>query len=160
MSAADLGHAGPLTALRIERVRLAAGPWLVELVGPVPFDRRVAVDVLVGIYLITDPEGRLVYLGQARRDGGVAARLDAHRRDAVKRSCFQSVYVLALHDAIDQSTVDAIEGRVADVLDLRGRLRSGRGLRRWPIADRWTELVSSASARKRAAVAFGRPVAA
>lgn len=155
MNAVDLGDAGPLTGLRIAQARMAAGPWLAEIVGPVRFDRRTAFDVLVGIYLITDPLGRLVYLGQARREGGVAARLDGHRREADKRSCFEHVHVLALHDRTDQPTINAIEGRTADVLGVRGRLGTGYRSRRWPAADRWTELVSCAAARERAAVALG-----
>jgi hypothetical protein len=119
--------------------------------GPVAFNQRHRIDVLVGIYLIVDRHGRLVYLGQARRDGGVLARLDGHAVDSAKRDAFQRVWVVALHDRTDQATVSAIEGRMANDLGVRGRLSTGRGRRRWPSGAQWVELVAGATAEARAA---------
>ena len=94
-----------------------------------------------------------MYLGQARRNGGVLARLDGHAADRQKRQEFHAVSVVPLHDRTDQPTIDAIEGRAADELGLGGCLRSGTRARVWPSAARWTELVGSARARDRAQLA-------
>jgi hypothetical protein len=150
--AAPLGYADTLTALRLAQARTAAGPWRRgDLIGPIAFSARHSIDVLVGIYLIADEHGRLVYLGQARRDGGILARLDGHAADPLKRDAFRDVWVLPLHDCTDPQTVAAIEGRIADDLALRGRLKAERRNRVWPSATRWTELVASTHAATRAA---------
>lgn len=152
---APLGEAGALTGLRLAQVRAAAGPWQCgPLLGPIRFADRHNLDVLVGIYLMSDEHRRLVYVGQARRDGGVLARLDGHVCDRVKRETFTELWVLRLHDRIDQQTVDAIEGRIADELGLRGRLLTASGrARSWPSADHWSELVAGTAAAARAAQA-------
>jgi hypothetical protein len=147
-----LGDAGPLTGLRLAQVRAAAGPWQCgDLLGPVRFADRHGIDVLVGIYLVCDEQGQLIYVGQARRNGGVLARLDGHAVERAKLDAFSDVWVLHLHDRTDQQTLDAIEGRIADELQLRGRLLTDRGrARSWPSAARWPELVAGEAARTRA----------
>ena len=120
---------------------------------------RLTRDAVRELYLICDAQSRLVYVGQARRDGGVLARLDCHVRDPVKRLVFRDVRVLRLYDRADPDTVDAIEGRVADDLGLRGRLNTGRRRRTWPSAARWTELVAGAEALPRWAHGRSAPTA-
>lgn len=152
MPDAPLGHAGPLGAASRTAARLAAGPWRSgPVLGPVPFEDRYRIESTVGIYLVTDRQGRLVYLGQARRDGGVRARLDGHAADAVKALVFAEVWVVALRDFTPAEVVSAVEGRVADDLAVRGRLRTADGRRRrWPGSGCWEELVVSQAARAEA----------
>ncbi|MCK2245280.1 MULTISPECIES: hypothetical protein [unclassified Crossiella] len=132
--------AGPLLYRRnLARLPLVAGPLLVraELTG-IPFldyQLQVGPDILSAIYLITDLQERVVWLGQASRVGGLLARLAQHERFAVRRRTFARLRYLHLHDHIAHAALDAIEGRCCDILGLRGTM----GSRRWPSARGWPE---------------------
>ena len=136
-AACDVGlPTGPvLRALDLLRLSLVAGPHLVKaMLSPLPFGDRWALDgIVTAIYLITDAQGRIRWLGQASREDDLAGRLHDHARHPERIKVFAHVRVLHLADHTPQKAVDAIEGRCADLLGLRGAM----GRRRWPTSDSW-----------------------
>jgi hypothetical protein len=96
------------------------------------------LDIVTGIYLVTDTDGRLRWLGQASRDDDLLGRLGDHDRNSVKRAVFAKVRVLHLHDHTPLLALDAIEGKCADLLGARQVMKP----RRWPSADGWASLVA------------------
>ncbi|MFE4514730.1 hypothetical protein ACFRMQ_11140 [Kitasatospora sp. NPDC056783] len=135
--------AGPvLTAPRLGALALAGGRHLTHAyLRPRSWADRWQfgeLDITTGIYLITDRAGRLRWLGQASRLDGLLGRLDSHHVDPAKRAVFASVRVLHLTDRVPAEALDAIEGRCADVLDIRQYMRP----RRWPSAENWLALVA------------------
>lgn len=130
---------GPTLSPRdVALLPLAAGKWLerAHLHGENIHTSGALARVKVGIYVITDDQNRILWLGQALRDQGVAGRLRDHlqRRDRLRK--FRTVRVLELRDFTPPECVSSIEGKAADLLQLRGTL----GARRWPTAERWAEL--------------------
>lgn len=132
-----------LSARDLALLPLAAGAWLEasRLEAAPVLTAANLEEVMVGIYLVTDPLERVVWLGQARRDNGVAARLRDHLRVPSRAEAFAHVRVLHLDDFTPVAALNAAEGRAADLLRLRGTL----GQRRWPSAARWAEFCSPAA---------------
>lgn len=86
---ADGSSGGPvLTRRALGTLPLAAGRFLVAAYAtPVPFhDYEVFTDlgVVTGIYLVTDTENHIRWLGQASRDDDLSARLGEHQRNPHK----------------------------------------------------------------------------
>jgi len=106
---------------------------------------------LTAVYLGLDRDHRVGYCGQCVRELGVGRRIREHLRHAGKRPLFASFVVVELHDLTPYEVVDAIEGRIADLLSLRGIVRG----RRWPSANAWARLVSSQEAHARAGEVAG-----
>ncbi|MEH0541498.1 hypothetical protein QBB31_44300 [Streptomyces scabiei] len=52
-------------------------------------------EVLAGLYLAVDSDGRLRWLGKAHRDGGVGARLRDHFRHPERSRVYAGVFVVA-----------------------------------------------------------------
>lgn len=151
---APLGHAGPVRVTAAAFASSAAGCWRSgPISGPLDFAERHRAEALVGVYWIADEHGRLVYLGQARRNGGVSARLDEHANDLTKRDVFDRVWWVPLHDQTPAQVVNAVEGKLADLLGVRGKLRGHAGLRIWPPSALWATLVCSQEARAAAGAA-------
>lgn len=117
---------------------LAGGRWIVgsALDG---YDLEAAAPLahyLAAVYLVTDANDCIVWLGQARRDAGLLARLRAHLSIPERARIFHRVRAIHLNDFTPALAVSAIEGRAADLLQLRGRL----GARKWPTAEEWASL--------------------
>ncbi|MFC1233014.1 hypothetical protein [Streptomyces sp. Sce081] len=134
---------GPvLTDGRLGALPRAAGRYLDEvLFRPVRWAERwryEELDITTAIYLISDTEHRLRWLGQANRADGLLGRLDRHDNNPAKRRAFARIRVLQLTDHTPPEAVDAIEGRCADLLRIRDVMRP----RRWPPADDWFALTS------------------
>jgi hypothetical protein len=131
---------GPRVSQRdLALLPMSGGRWLRRAhLAPVSVLRAGGslVGVLVGIYLVTDAEDRVVWLGQARREFGVAARLRDHIRHGDRLAVFEQVRVLELDEFTPPGALNACEGKAADVLRLRGRL----GQRRWPESSGWADL--------------------
>ncbi|TDK26588.1 hypothetical protein E2F48_05205 [Arthrobacter crusticola] len=117
---------------------MAAGKWLecAHLDGESVLTSRALLRVQVGIYLVTDAQDRILWLGQALRSQGTAGRMREHLRHPSRLQSFRTVRILALDDFTPPECINSIEGKAADLLRLRGTL----GPRRWPTADRWPEL--------------------
>lgn len=117
---------------------LAAGKWLqrAHLQGENIHKSGAMAPVKVGIDVVTNDQNRIMWLGQALREQGVAGRLREHLRKADRLRMFKIVRVLELKDFTPPECVSSIEGKAADLLRLRGAL----GVRRWPTSDRWPEL--------------------
>jgi hypothetical protein len=98
-------------------------------------------EVLAGLYLAVDSEGRLRWLGKAHRDGGVGARLRNHFRHPERARVFAGVFVVAADPFSPPKAIEAAEGRAADLIGLRGRM----GPRTWPVVtqDQWLTMVTS-----------------
>jgi len=119
-------------------LRAAAGRWYQETIGPVPVSQRHRIQPWpVSVYLVTGRDGRIEWLGKADRDPGVAARLDDHLRHPDRRATFYQVRAVLLRPDTPPAAVLALEGKLADVLSLRGW--PGRA---WPSAAMWPELVA------------------
>ncbi|MGW5721595.1 hypothetical protein ACWEVP_35850 [Amycolatopsis sp. NPDC003865] len=120
---------------------MAAGRWLVApRLKPMLFsDHPLLADagIVCGVYLITDEEARVRWLGQASRSAGLLQRLADHDRDEARHAVFATVRILHLDDHTPPLALDAIEGRCADLLELRGRM----GSRRWPSSANWPAAV-------------------
>jgi hypothetical protein len=127
-----------LSARDMALLPLAAGRWLERAyLGGEPIHESAALArVQVGVYLVTDDQDRILWLGQALRDQGVAGRLREHLHQPARLKMFKTVRVLELNDFTPPECVNNIEGKAADLLRLRGTL----GPRRWPTAERWPEL--------------------
>ncbi|MEZ7132645.1 hypothetical protein ACBR40_45545 [Nonomuraea sp. AD125B] len=125
--------AGPvLTRPMLAALPLTAGPYLIApYLAPTRFSDYEAfteLGILTAIYLITDSDSRIRWLGQASRDDGLAARLAEHHRDPGRRAVFATIRALHLHDHTPPRVLNSIEGRCADQL----QLRSVMAPRRWP----------------------------
>ncbi|MGW0669913.1 hypothetical protein [Streptomyces sp. NPDC002746] len=142
--------AGPVVDARVLRHAwtalgpLRCGDW------PAPYSlelrhRRetlsVLDEVLAGLYLAVDADGRLRWLGKAHRDGGIGARLRDHLRHPERARVFTGVFVVAADPFSPPQAIEAAEGRAADAMRLRGRM----GTRRWPTVSQaqWLALVTS-----------------
>lgn len=135
--------AGPvLTDGRLGALPRAAGRYLEEvLFRPVRWSERwryEELDITTAIYLVSDTEHRLRWLGQANRADGLLGRLDTHDSSPAKRKVFAKVRILRLTECTPPDAVSAIEGRCADILRIRDTMRP----RIWPPADDWFTLVS------------------
>ncbi|MFF2819580.1 hypothetical protein ACFVT9_29175 [Kitasatospora cineracea] len=134
---------GPaLTVPLLAMVSMAAGRHLQYAhLNPTPWADRSRfddLDVLTAVYLVTDAAGRLRWLGQASRADGLTGRLNDHDAAPAKRAAFAAVRVLHLADHTPPEALDAIEGRCADVLGVRGGMRPLR----WPPSTGWLSLVA------------------
>ncbi|WP_331722794.1 hypothetical protein OG848_47470 (plasmid) [Streptomyces canus] len=132
---------GPrLTTPRLGALPLACGRHLAQAhLRPIPWsDRWKYNDIVVGIYIVTDPSGCVRWLGQANREDDLPGRLDNHHRNPAKREVFAKVRALHLHDGTPPRALDAIEGRCADLLGLREVMKPLR----WPSADDWLALTA------------------
>lgn len=128
-------------------LRSAAGIYYVgdSLADPHPFCERWRFsDIQVAIYLITDTNDRVRWLGQANRNKGLAARLHDHARYRDRLQVFSNVYYLQLADDTPSHIQDVIEGRCADTLALRDAMAP----RRWPRSTDWVEHVHPRSSEK------------
>jgi len=120
-------------------LRVGGWPRLHSLASGRRTDTFIALgDILAGLYVVVDSDGRLRWLGQAHRNGGIAARLQAHLRHAERDRVFAGVYAIAVDPFGDPKALNAAEGRAADLLKLRGRM----GGRIWPSSTGWLELVT------------------
>ncbi|MFF1932010.1 hypothetical protein [Streptomyces sp. NPDC058228] len=142
--------AGPVFDARVLRYAWTALGPLVRGDWPTPYSlepgRRaqtlaVLDEVLAGLYLAVDADGRLRWLGKAHRDGGVGARLRDHFRHPERARVFTEVFVVAADPFSPPKAIEAAEGRTADLIGLRGRM----GARNWPVVTeaRWLALVTS-----------------
>ncbi|OXM61381.1 hypothetical protein CF165_38560 [Amycolatopsis vastitatis] len=136
--------AGPVLLRHVlGRLPLAAGRYgVASYLEPVPFadfERYADLGIVTGIYLITDIDRRVRWLGQASRDDDLVSRLADHWQDPAKRAVFTAVRVLHLRDHTPVAAVNAIEGKCADWLDLRSTMRPARV---WPQATDWLTLVA------------------
>ncbi|WP_406350888.1 hypothetical protein OHB56_40885 [Streptomyces sp. NBC_01635] len=145
--------AGPAVDARVLRHAWTALGPLVRGNWPVPYslepgrrEETLAVldEVLAGLYLVVDADGRLRWLGKAHRDGGVGARLRNHLGHQERARIFARVFVMAADPFSPPRAIEAAEGRAADLLGLRGRM----GTRRWPTVTeaQWLALVTSRAA--------------
>ncbi|GAA1733616.1 MULTISPECIES: hypothetical protein [Streptomyces] len=102
--------------------------------------------VLAGLYLVVDADGRLRWLGKARRVGGVGTRLRNHLRHPERARAFTAVYVIEADPFSPRKALEAAEGRAADAIGLRGRM----GPRTWPVVTQaqWLALVTAQPARR------------
>ncbi|WP_380282476.1 hypothetical protein [Kitasatospora purpeofusca] len=100
--------------------------------------RYADLDIVTGIYLITDAVDRLRWLGQASRSDGLLGRLDSHDHNPAKRVVFAKVRVLHLRDDTPPEALNAIEGRCADLLGIRQIMKP----RRWPSSHNWLALTA------------------
>lgn len=98
-------------------------------------------EVLAGLYLAVDAEGRLRWLGKAHRDRGVVDRLRDHFRHPERARVFAGVFLVAADPFSPRRAIEAAEGRTADLIGLRGRM----GPRTWPVVtqEQWLALVTS-----------------
>lgn len=128
----------PLTA----KLSLAAGSFLARtLLTPVLWTERWRYDqyaIVTGIYVVTDIENKVRWLGQASRKDDLPARLDSHHRQPERRAAFHHVRVVQLDDHTPVAALNAIEGWCADQLNLRHTMKP----RRWPRSDNWAALVA------------------
>jgi hypothetical protein len=125
---------------------LVVGAW------PILYDltqrKRESLDlldeVLAGLYLAVDPDGRLRWLGKAHRDGGIGARVRDHLQHPERARIFAGVFVVAADPFSSPKAIQAAEGRTADLLELRGRM----GARQWPKVTeaQWLGLVTGHAA--------------
>lgn len=132
---------GPrLTVPRLGGLPLACGRHLAQAhLTAIPWsDRWKYDDIVAGIYIVTDPSGRVRWLGQANREDDLPGRLDDHNRNPAKREVFAKVRALHLHDGTPPRTIDAIEGRCADLLGLREVMKPLK----WPLATDWLTLTA------------------
>lgn len=135
--------AGPvLTRPKLAALPLTAGRYLIApYLAPtrfIDYEAFTELGILTAIYLITDSDSRIRWLGQASRDDGLAARLAEHHRDPGRRALFATVRALHLHDHTPPDVLNAIEGRCADQL----QLRSVMAPRRWPASHTWQHEVA------------------
>ncbi|MFD8782518.1 hypothetical protein [Kitasatospora sp. NPDC059599] len=98
-------------------------------------------DILAGLYLAVDHQGRIRWLGKAHRNGGVAQRLREHLAHPERERVFAHLYVFETKSDCPTTALACAEGMAADLLELRGRL----GPRTWPAATRWNQLVAAAA---------------
>jgi hypothetical protein len=142
--------AGPVVDARVLRHAWTALGPLVRGDWPVPYSlephqraQTLAVldEVLAGLYLAADADGRLRWLGKAHRDGGVGARLGDHFRHPERARVFAGVFVVEANPFSPPQAIEAAEGRTADLIGLRGRM----GSRAWPVVTQaqWLALVTS-----------------
>ncbi|MGW9498652.1 hypothetical protein ACWG5P_30500 [Streptomyces prasinus] len=128
---------------------LACGGW------PIPYSlapgRRaqtfaVLDEVLAGLYLAVDADGRLRWLGKGHRDGGIGARLRDHLKHPERARVFMGVFVVEADPFSLPQAIKAAEGRAADLIGLRGRM----GPRTWPVVTQaqWLALVVSRPASR------------
>lgn len=133
---------------------LARGDWPPaphSLLVPHRAESLTALDeVLAGLYLAVDAEGRLRWLGKAHRDGGVRARLGDHFRHPERERVYAGVFVVEADPFSPVKAIEAAEGRAADLIGLRGRM----GPRTWPVVTeaQWLAQVTSHPASR-----IGRP---
>ncbi|MFJ5157054.1 hypothetical protein ACIQCF_37080 [Streptomyces sp. NPDC088353] len=142
--------AGPVADARVLRHAwtvlgpLVRGDWPVPYSLEPPHREETLTEldeVLAGLYLAVDADGRLRWLGKAHRDGGVGARLRDHFRHPERARVFTGVFVVAADPFSPPRAIEAAEGRAADLIGLRGRM----GPRTWPVVTpaRWLALVTS-----------------
>ncbi len=95
---------------------MGAGHWLVPVrFEPMLFSGhplRAEAGVVSGVYLTTDDETRAA---------GLLQRFADHCRDPARHAVFATVWIVHLHDHTPPLALDAIEGRCADLLELRVR---------------------------------------
>jgi hypothetical protein len=132
---------------------LACGDWPApRSLVPERRVRTLAVldEVLAGLYLVVDADGRLRWLGKAHRDGGVGARLRDHFRHPERSRVYAGVFVVEADPFSPPEAINAAEGWAADLIGLRGRM----GPRTWPVVTQaqWLALVTSHPASR-----VGRP---
>lgn len=98
-------------------------------------------EVVAGLYLVVDADGRLRWLGKAHRDDGVGARLRDHFRHPERARVFAGVFVVEADPFSPPKAIKAAEGWAADLIGLRGRM----GPRTWPVVTEaeWLALVTS-----------------
>ncbi|WP_093867822.1 hypothetical protein [Streptomyces sp. KS_5] len=128
---------------------LTAGGWpICHGLGPQQREATLALldEVLAGLYLAVDADGRLRWLGKAHRDGGVGARLRDHFRHPERARVYAGVFVVEADPFSPPAAVKAAEGRAADLIGLRGRM----GPRTWPVVTQaqWLALVTSRPASR------------
>ncbi|GLW51918.1 hypothetical protein Stsp02_75780 [Streptomyces sp. NBRC 14336] len=151
--------AGPMADARVLRHAWTALGPLVRGDWPLPHSlepgRRAQTvaaldEVLAGLYLVLDADGRLRWLGKAHRGGGVGARLRDHFQHPERARVFTGVFVVAADPFSPPRAIEAAEGRAADLIGLRGRM----GPRTWPVVTeaQWLALVTSHPAAR-----IGRP---
>ncbi|MEV7551983.1 hypothetical protein AB0N89_20390 [Amycolatopsis sp. NPDC089917] len=143
MTALDTLVPGPvLRSPELARLSPVGGKWLVEnRFTPLRFTAFRVLEnsgIVCGVYLITDEEDRVRWLGQACRNDDLVQRLANHHRKPTRRAVFASVRILHLIDHTPQQALNAIEGRCADLLKLREQM----GRRRWPSSEGWLEAVT------------------
>jgi hypothetical protein len=90
--------------------------------------------------LVTDERGRIVWLGMAAGELGVAGRIRMHLRERWKQIAFDRVWIAPAEDRITRKALEAAEGWAADAIDLRTRMPGHR----WPSAAAWPELIGQA----------------
>ncbi|MCC3762665.1 hypothetical protein K3N28_06230 [Glycomyces sp. TRM65418] len=133
---------GPiLTVGRLGSLPGAAGRYFHQsLFEAIPWSRRWIfddADIVTAIYLISDSQDRLRWLGQVNRNDGLPGRLAQHHTSPTKRAVFAKIRILHLADWTPPEAIDTIEGRCADLLQIRQSMRP----RVWPSASAWPELV-------------------
>ncbi|TKA04906.1 hypothetical protein [Actinacidiphila oryziradicis] len=88
-----------------------------------------AVDVTSpGLYLVVDAAGRIVWMGMAAGDEGIAGRITMHLREEWKRTTFDRVWTFPAWDSVSRQELAAAESWAADALDLRSQMPD----RTWP----------------------------
>ncbi|KOV87592.1 hypothetical protein [Nocardia sp. NRRL S-836] len=130
--------AGPVLLGRaVAKLPIVAGPWLTRAqLTPMPFADYPLLargGIVCAIYLITDPQGRVRWLGQSNRADDLAGRMRQHDANPARQKVFAQLRFLHLHDFTPTKALDVIEGKCADVLRLRGTM----GARRWPSSADW-----------------------
>ena len=103
-----------------------------------PRSRLADVSGRAGLYLLVDGSRRVVRLGQANRIHGVRSRIEEHlaRPYGV---LVEHAWVVEVDELVDRQVLNAMEGRTADLLGVRGTM----GRFRWPSGERWWDLVGS-----------------
>lgn len=123
---------------------LVCGDWpTLHSLVPEHRARTLAVldEVLAGLYLVVDADGRLRWLGKAHRDGGVSARLRDHFRHPERSRVYAGVFVAEADPFSAPQAIKAAEGWATDLIGLRGRM----GPRTWPVVtqEQWLALVTA-----------------
>lgn len=130
--------AGPVLLGRtVAKLPIVAGRWLTRAwLTPMPFADYPLLaggGIVCAIYLITDPQGRVRWLGQANRADDLVGRMRQHDAIPARQREFAQLRFLHLYDFTPTKALDVIEGKCADVLGLRGTM----GARRWPSSAEW-----------------------
>jgi hypothetical protein len=150
--------AGPVADNRMLRQAWTALGPLVRGAWPSPYsllpgeDRAATLsvldDILAGLYLVVDVQGRLRWLGKAQRDRGVGDRLRDHFRHPERARVYAGVLVVEADPFSPRTAIEAAEGCAADLIGLRGRM----GPRTWPVVShkQWLTAVTSRDTARRA----------
>lgn len=118
----------------IDTLAWVSGAWLLST-DLLPITGALHEPHTTGIYVLADPANRILHLGQANRNDGMAGRIRAHMSHATRGHAAR-VALIRLDEGIPRKALDAIEGAAAWTLGLHLWLPGDR----WPNRDEWAQL--------------------